>query len=95
MASLYVKLAAHVATLQEDIRCHATALQILGQKCEDLIGLLGESMATTHLPAHAKKHKTELKQWYTKSLARYKHALQGIRSDMGIYWYKYIYIYIY
>ncbi|EQC34280.1 hypothetical protein SDRG_08053 [Saprolegnia diclina VS20] len=77
LTALYLKLAAHIPTLRQDMETHGSVLRILTRKRNDLVTLLRESMATTHLPANAKKHKSELKQWYQRSLAKYKTALQA------------------
>ncbi|OQR84562.1 hypothetical protein ACHHYP_13244 [Achlya hypogyna] len=77
MTALYIKLSNHIPTLRADIETHKAVLKIMTQKREDLVQLLRECVETNQLPANLKKHKSELKVLYTRSLAKYKTALQA------------------
>ncbi|KDO19080.1 hypothetical protein SPRG_21452 [Saprolegnia parasitica CBS 223.65] len=79
LAALYLKLAAHVPTLRQDMETQASVLRILTRKRNDLVALLRESMATTHLPANAKKHKSELKQCLNALLAPHAEIAKTLR----------------
>ncbi|OQS03035.1 hypothetical protein THRCLA_04652 [Thraustotheca clavata] len=77
MTTLYLKMAELVQTLGQDVVKHKKVLDIIARKREDLVALLRECVATSRMPTNTKKHKSELKAWYNKSLAKYKQALQA------------------